>query len=178
MSGLIPSHGVVVVREADAEILASGPVTGLLYADSSATGGALSSQRIVLRHGAAGATPHHHTGSSELFYVVSGAAEMLTGERVVTVAEGDLAVVPPGTVHAFAAAPATDADLLIILAPGVERFEYFRLLRRIAAGRPRWRASSRCRTAMTTTSTTARSGGRRSRLAYDRISAGPGTDLA
>jgi mannose-6-phosphate isomerase-like protein (cupin superfamily) len=30
-----------------------------------------------------------------LFYVVSGAAEMLTGERVVTVAEGDLAVVPP-----------------------------------------------------------------------------------
>ena len=49
MSGVIPSHDVVVVREADAEILASGPVTGLLYADSSATGGALSSQRIVLR---------------------------------------------------------------------------------------------------------------------------------
>jgi mannose-6-phosphate isomerase-like protein (cupin superfamily) len=116
MSGVIPSHDVVVVREGDAEVLASGPVTGLLYADSSATGGALSSQRIVLRHGAAGATPHHHTGSSELFYVVSGAAEMLTGERVVTVAEGDLAVVPPGTVHAFAAAPASDADLLIILA--------------------------------------------------------------
>jgi mannose-6-phosphate isomerase-like protein (cupin superfamily) len=134
MSGLIPSHDVVVVREADAEVLASGPLTGLLYADSSATGGALSSQRIVLRHGAAGATPHHHTGSSELFYVVSGAAEMLTGERVVTVAEGDLAVVPPGTVHAFAAAPASNADLLIILAPGVERFEYFRQLRRIAAG--------------------------------------------
>jgi hypothetical protein len=40
MSGLIPSHDVVVVHEADAEILASGPVTGLLYADSSATGGA------------------------------------------------------------------------------------------------------------------------------------------
>ena len=80
------------------------------------------------------ATPHHHTGSSELFYVVSGAAEMLTGERVVTVAEGDLAVVPPGTMHAFAATPASDADLLIILAPGVERFGYFRLLERIAAG--------------------------------------------
>jgi hypothetical protein len=42
MSGLIPSHDVVVVREGEAEILASGPVTGLLYADSSATGGALS----------------------------------------------------------------------------------------------------------------------------------------
>ena len=32
------------------------------------------------------------------------------------------------------AAPASDADLLIILAPGVERFEYFRQLQRIAAG--------------------------------------------
>jgi mannose-6-phosphate isomerase-like protein (cupin superfamily) len=134
MSGLIPSHDVVVVHEGDAEILGSGPVTGRLYADSSATGGALSSQRITLLHGAAGATPHHHTGSSELFYVISGAAEMLAGERVVTAAEGDLVVVPPHTVHAFAAAPGSDADLLVILAPGVERFEYFRHLQRIAAG--------------------------------------------
>jgi hypothetical protein len=37
-------------------------------------------------------------------------------------------------VHAFAAAPASNADLLIILAPGVERFGYFRQLQRIAAG--------------------------------------------
>ena len=59
---------------------------------------------------------------------------MLTGERVVTAAEGDLVVVPPHTVHAFAAAPGSDADLLVILAPGVERFEYFRHLQRIAAG--------------------------------------------
>jgi hypothetical protein len=68
MSGLIPSHDVVVVHEGDAEILGSGPVTGRLYADSSA------------------------------------------------------------------AAPGSDADLLVILTPGVERFEYFRLLQRIAAG--------------------------------------------
>jgi hypothetical protein len=30
--------------------------------------------------------------------------------------------------------PAADADLLIIIAPGVERSGYFRLLRRVAAG--------------------------------------------
>jgi mannose-6-phosphate isomerase-like protein (cupin superfamily) len=134
MSRPVPSHHVVVVRQADAEVVGGAPVTGRLYADSSATGGVLSSQRITLQHGAAGATPHHHTGSSELFYVISGAAEMLTGERVHTVGEGDLVVVPPGTVHAFAAARDNDADLLIILAPGVERFEYFRQLQRIAAG--------------------------------------------
>jgi quercetin dioxygenase-like cupin family protein len=134
MSGMIPSHDVVVVREEEAEIVGVASVTGRLYADSSATGGALSSQRITLLRGAAGATPHHHTGSSELFYVVSGTAEMLTGQRVLTAREGDMVVVPPGTVHAFAAAPASDADLLIILTPGVERFEYFRHLQRIASG--------------------------------------------
>lgn len=134
MSGVLPSHPVVVVREADAETVGRAPTSGRLYADSSATGGALTSQRITLLRGAAGATPHHHTGSSEMFYVVAGMAEMLAGENVVTVAEGDLVVVPPGTVHAFAAAPASDADLLIILTPGVERFEYFRHLQRIADG--------------------------------------------
>ena len=100
---------------------------------SSATGDALSSQRITLLQDAAGATPHHHTGS-ELHYVVSGAAELLTGRRVLTARESDLVVIPPGTVHAFAAAPAADADLLIIITPGVERFEYFRHLQRIASG--------------------------------------------
>jgi mannose-6-phosphate isomerase-like protein (cupin superfamily) len=134
VSSPVPSHHVVVVHQADAEVVGRPPVTGRLYADSRATGGALTSQRIILQHGAAGATPHHHTGSSELFYVISGAAEMLTGERVHTVGEGDLVVVPPGTVHAFTAARDNDADLLIILTPGVERFEYFRQLQRIAAG--------------------------------------------
>lgn len=36
--------------------------------------------------------------------------------------------------HAFAAAPGCDADLLIVITPGVERFEYFRHLQRIALG--------------------------------------------
>lgn len=36
--------------------------------------------------------------------------------------------------HAFAAAPGCDADLLIVITPGGERFEYFRHLQRIALG--------------------------------------------
>jgi quercetin dioxygenase-like cupin family protein len=134
MTKIVPSHDLVVVRETEAEVLGGGPVTGRLYADSSATGGALSSQRITLLQGAAGATPHHHTGASELFYVLSGAVEVLAGERVLTAGQGDLIVVPPGTTHAFAAAPASDTDLLIIITPGVERFEYFRQLQRIVTG--------------------------------------------
>jgi mannose-6-phosphate isomerase-like protein (cupin superfamily) len=95
MSRITPSRSLVLVREADAEAGGRSPVTGRLYADSSGDGGALSSQRITLAQGAAGATPHHHTGSSELFRVLSGAAEMLAGERIVTAYQGDLVVVPP-----------------------------------------------------------------------------------
>jgi len=36
--------------------------------------------------------------------------------------------------HAFVAAPATSADLLGVIAPGIERFGYFRRLQRIALG--------------------------------------------
>jgi hypothetical protein len=43
-------------------------------------------------------------------------------------------VVPAGTVHAFAAAPASDADLLIMITPGVQRFGYFHHLEKIAKG--------------------------------------------
>ena len=134
MSAVVPSHDIVVIHEAGAEIVGGAPVTSRLYADSSATGGALSSQRITLLRGAAGATPHHHTGSSELFYLISGTAEILTGQQILTASEGDLVIVPPSIVHAFAAVPGSDADLLIILTPGVERFEYFRHLQRIQNG--------------------------------------------
>ncbi len=37
--------------------------------------------------------------------------------------------------HAFAAAPGEDVDILIVITPGVERFEYFRHLERIAYGK-------------------------------------------
>ena len=174
MSRPIPSHDVVVVRQEDAEVVGIPAVTGRLYADSSATGGALSSQRITLRHGAAGATPHHHTGSSELFYVISGAAEMLTGERVLAATEGDLVVVPPGTVHAFAAAPDADADLLIILAPAWNGSSTSANCSASPPGRLRWRASCRPTTYMTTTSMTARSGSGCSQRACDHVRTGTG----
>jgi mannose-6-phosphate isomerase-like protein (cupin superfamily) len=137
MSHIPPAHDVVVVHEDDAEMVGATPVTGRLYADASATGGALSCQQIMLAGGASGAAPHHHNRSSELFYVVSGTAELLAGDRVLSARQGDLVVVPPGTVHAFAAAPASDVDLLIMITPGVERFGYFRHLERIATGQAR-----------------------------------------
>jgi quercetin dioxygenase-like cupin family protein len=131
----VPSFGdAVVVREADAEVLGMAPVTVRLLADSDATGGALSVMRPRLAEGANGALPHTHTRSAELFYVLGGTVQILTGDQVVTANEGDVAVVPPNMAHAFAAAPGHAAELLIVLTPGIERFGYFRLLERLAKG--------------------------------------------
>jgi hypothetical protein len=53
---MVPSHDVMVVRAGEAEIAGGAPVTGRLYTGSSATGGALSNQRITLLQGTA--APH------------------------------------------------------------------------------------------------------------------------
>jgi quercetin dioxygenase-like cupin family protein len=125
----------VIVRAADAEVVGRTPTTIQLLADSSATGGALSTVRVSLTGGADGAKPHHHAKSAELFYMLDGTAQLLSGEQVVTAERGDLVVVPPGLAHAFAAAPGEDADILIVITPGIERFEYFRHLERVAYGK-------------------------------------------
>ena len=135
MSLIAPDFGEsVIVRSAEAEVVGRAPSTIRLLADNSSTGGALSTQRVTLIGGTDGARPHHHAGSAEMFYMLDGTAELLSGDQVATVERGDLVVVPPGLAHAFAAAPGRDADILIVLAPGVERFEYFRHLARIASG--------------------------------------------
>jgi quercetin dioxygenase-like cupin family protein len=134
MSGSQPP--AVIVRSAAAETLGNPdqPPAVRLLADSSATGGALSAQRVFLGRGAEGANPHRHTRSSEMFYVLDGSVQILAGTEVVTMQQGDLAVVPPHLPHAFAATADSGADLLIMITPGVERFGYFRLLARLQMG--------------------------------------------
>jgi len=136
MSLIVPDFTEsVVVRQAEAEVIGQAPTTIRLLADASSTGGALSTQRVSLTNGADGAKPHHHANSTELFYLLDGTAQLLSGDQVVTAERGDLVIVPPGLSHAFAAAPGHDADILIVITPGVERFEYFRHLERIAYGK-------------------------------------------
>ncbi|MFF3329887.1 cupin domain-containing protein [Streptomyces sp. NPDC002888] len=124
----------VVVREAEAEVVGGDPVAIKLLADSSASGGALSTVRVTLAEGADGARPHLHRNSAEMFYLLDGEAEILSGDDVLTAERGDLVIVPPDKPHAFAAAPDSTAELLIVITPGVERFEYFRHLQRIRLG--------------------------------------------
>ncbi|MDK9497399.1 cupin domain-containing protein [Streptomyces katrae] len=137
MSLFIPDFDdSVVVRAADAEEIHYGPDSSLrLLADSSTGGGFLSTMRVSLKAGSDGARPHHHGRSAEMFYVIDGTAQLLAGDKLVTAEAGDLVIVPPGQQHAFAAAPGEGAEMLVVITPGVERFEYFRHLERIRHGK-------------------------------------------
>jgi len=130
-----PSHTAGIIRAAEAEHLGlPGGSAMTLLADSHDTNGTLSIHQTVLHDGANGASPHHHTTATEVFYLLSGTAQILIGEQVHTARAGDLAVAPPGAAHAFAAAPGCDAEVLVAVAPGIERFDLFRRLARAAAG--------------------------------------------
>ena len=114
----------VLVRADEAEHL--DLIGHVLLADSSATAGALSSHRVALGRGADGAMPHRHGNSSELFYILDGAFDLLVeGERGHR-AHLRSAECTSGVLHAFAAHHDSVAEALIIATPGIERFDYFR----------------------------------------------------
>ena len=135
MSFTIPKFDhSVISRAADAEIVGGSPAKVQLLVDSSATGGALSTVRVSLGKGADGARPHRHDRSAEMFYVLNGAVQVLAGTAIVMAEAGDVIVVPPRMAHAFATQRGASAELLVVITPGVERFEYFRKLTRVARG--------------------------------------------
>jgi uncharacterized cupin superfamily protein len=125
----------LLTRSADAEVLEIGATTMTLLADADGTGGALNANRSVIAPGIAGPPPHFHNGSAEMFFVLGGRLRALTGDRVVTLDEGDFLLVPKKMTHAFATPDEVGADVLIVFTPALEeRFEYFRLGERVLKG--------------------------------------------
>jgi quercetin dioxygenase-like cupin family protein len=124
----------VVVRASDCEVVGAATAKVRLIVDSNATGGALSTVEVTLDKGADGARPHRHDHAAEMFYVLDGVVRVLSGTEIVRAERGDVIVVPPRLPHAFSADRNSAAALLVVIAPGVERFEYFRKLTRIARG--------------------------------------------
>ena len=135
MSLGLPGFGhSLLVRGANAETVGVPAAQVRLLADSSGTGGVLSTVGVTLSKGADGARPHRHERAAEMFYVLGGVVRVLSGKQIARAEEGDVIVVPPHMPHAFSAERGHSAELLIVIAPGIERFEYFRQLTRIAHG--------------------------------------------
>jgi len=132
-------RGGLLVRAGDAEVLDSDPSSVItLLADAGPTGGALTSNRSLLRDGNPGAPPHFHAHADELIFVLDGRLRMLLGEEILVLERGDFLLVPPYMPHAFASAPGHDADILVVFTPGTPRFDYYRLLDRVHRGEASW----------------------------------------
>ncbi|MEV6523213.1 cupin domain-containing protein [Longispora sp. NPDC051575] len=130
---------MTLVRAAHAEVLDADPASVItLLLDPEHTGGALTSNRTLLKDGNVGAPPHRHTASGELFFVIDGALDMLVDDEVHTLHAGDTMFVPPGTTHAFAPTTGHDADFLVVITPGKPRFDYYRLLDKVHVGDATW----------------------------------------
>ncbi|KAA1424300.1 cupin domain-containing protein [Nocardioides antri] len=125
----------LVVRAAEAERVQDGPTSEIvLLADGEHTNGGVTINRALLELGSPGAPVHRHLDTTECLYVIDGALDVLVDDEVHTLRSGDLAVLTPGTAHAFAPAAGHRADMLAIFAPGQERFAYYRLLERLHRG--------------------------------------------
>lgn len=125
----------VLVRADEAEALQDGATSLItLLADSNDTGGALTANRATFQKGSPGAPAHFHTRATEMFFVLSGSMRILLDDQVLILGQGDFLTVPPTVPHAFAPAPGSEAEMLVVFTPGMDRFDYYRLLERVYRG--------------------------------------------
>ncbi|RDI51595.1 cupin domain-containing protein [Nocardia mexicana] len=135
MTGPAQHTAPVLVRSETAATVQDGALSLItLLADAGDTGGALTANRATLSKGSPGAPAHFHTKATEMFLVLEGSVRFLLGDEVVRLDQGDFLTVPPTVPHAFAPAPASDAELLVVFTPGLHRFDYYRLLERVYRG--------------------------------------------
>ncbi|MBF6352466.1 MULTISPECIES: cupin domain-containing protein [Nocardia] len=129
------SAAPVLVRSGDAATLQDGALSLItLLADAGDTGGALTANKATFSKGSPGAPSHFHTAATEMFLVLDGSMRFLLGDEIVRLERGDFLTVPPTVPHAFAPAPDSEAELLVVFTPGLHRFDYYRLLERVYRG--------------------------------------------
>lgn len=121
----------ILVRTQEAEVIQDGPTSLItLLADTPG----MTANLATFDKGSPGAPAHFHTRADEMFHVLEGTMRILLGEEIVTLETGDFLLVPARTPHAFAPAPDTEAKMLVVFTPGMDRFDYYRLLERVYRG--------------------------------------------
>ena len=70
-------------------------------------------------------TPHHHAVTEEIYYILSGQAEMTLGHETRQVGPGDAIAIPPGVRHTIRAVGSEELVFLCSCAPGYEHADTF-----------------------------------------------------
>jgi quercetin dioxygenase-like cupin family protein len=103
---------------------ASGSTIEVL-ASQGDTDGTLSLYRWRLAPASRGPAPHFHTTFSETFVVEEGQVDFFDGSTWRTLRSGDTAFSARGAVHGLRKERDEPATVLMVLAPGVRREDYF-----------------------------------------------------
>jgi mannose-6-phosphate isomerase-like protein (cupin superfamily) len=61
--------------------------------------------------------PHSHPGASELYFVATGALEVVVGREELTLAAGEMCLIPPGAYHDPRGTRGSDLGLFCVVAP-------------------------------------------------------------
>ena len=69
--------------------------------------------------------PHHHAVTEEIYYILSGSAEMTLGDETRAVGPGDAIAIPPGLRHTIRNTGSAELVFLCTCAPGYEHADTF-----------------------------------------------------
>ncbi|MFM7207531.1 MAG: cupin domain-containing protein [Planctomycetaceae bacterium] len=70
-------------------------------------------------------TPHHHAVTEEIYYILSGTADMTLGDETRAVSPGDAIAIPPGIRHTIRNTGTAELVFLCTCAPGYEHSDTF-----------------------------------------------------
>ena len=70
-------------------------------------------------------TPHHHDVTEEIYYILSGTADMTLGEETRPVGPGDAIAIPPGVRHTIRNTGSGELVFLCTCATGYEHSDTF-----------------------------------------------------
>jgi len=73
----------------------------------------------------AATTPHHHAVTEEIYYILSGTADMTLGHETRPVGPGDAIAIPPGCRHTIRNTGSGELVFLCTCAPGYEQTDTF-----------------------------------------------------
>jgi mannose-6-phosphate isomerase-like protein (cupin superfamily) len=69
--------------------------------------------------------PHHHAVTEEIYYILTGSADMTLGEETRPVGPGDAIAIPPGMRHTIRNTGTDELVFLCTCAPGYEHADTF-----------------------------------------------------
>lgn len=98
---------------------------GVLDVTSDVTGEALGLYTMKYAAGSKGAEPHYHKKMMEIFNVLEGAVSVLANGEWVVLEQGETAIIPTFTVHAFRPLADRGCTLQILFTPNIKREEFF-----------------------------------------------------